>query len=177
MSIVTKAPSRHGGASFRVQRPAAAFTLVEVAMAMGVVSFCLVVLFGLLSAGLDSNRSAIEQQGANQLLSAVVSDLYATPAAVPRDGPGPGATSLQFGIIIPQNIGTSTNTYYFSNNFQTNASAAQSLYALTVATVVPSSGSGVKTATFMDLKVTWPAAAKATSAPGRVETFVGLNRN
>ena len=38
-------------------------------------------------------------------------------------------------------------------------------------------GSGANTATFFDLKVTWPATANVANAAGMVETFVAVNRN
>ncbi len=154
------------------RRSAAAFSLVEVAMAFGVVSFCVIVLFGLLSVGISGNKSAMEQAGANQLLSAVVSDLYATPAGAPR---GAAATSLQFNIPIPAAGAGATNTLYFSNNFQTTT-RAQSLYLVTVTCTAPPNSS-TKTATFMDVKVTWPGPSSVKNAAGVVETFVALNRN
>jgi hypothetical protein len=152
----------------------AAFTLVEVALAIGVVSFCLITLFSLLAVGLAGNRNANEQTGATQLLSAVVADLYATPATTPYRGLK--ASSLQFGIPIPAAENVVSNTFYFASDFQTNSTPSGCLYRLTITTASPTAGSG-KIATLMDLKVTWPAAASLTTAAGKVETFVGLNRN
>ena len=40
------------------QRTSAAFTLVEVALAMGVASFCLIAVLGLVPLGIDTNRAA-----------------------------------------------------------------------------------------------------------------------
>ncbi len=156
----------------RFRSSIAAFSLVEVATALGVVSFCIIVLFGLLSIGISGNKSAMDQAGANELLSAVVSDLYATPAGTPR---GTASTSLQFGIPIPAVGIAATNTLYFANDFQTTTKA-QSLYLVTVTTIAPTSGSA-KTATFMDVKVSWPGPASVSNAAGMVETFVALNRN
>lgn len=163
------------GPKWAIRSPAA-FSLVEVAIAMGIVSFCLIILFGLLSVGVNSNKDAIDQTKAHQLLSAVVSDLYATPAATPR---GTASTSLQFQIPIPANPVTAntTTTFYFLDNFQTTTDKAQALYALTVVALAPDIAGAAKTATFLDLKVTWPGPASLASAAGTVETFVALNRN
>jgi hypothetical protein len=152
---------------------------VEVVLALGVTIFCLIALFGLLSVGLRSNRTTIEQTGATSILSAVVADLYATPQTVPA---GSATTSLQFNIKIPANpvtAATPVTTLYFPGNGQlsTNATPANSAYRLTVTPVVPSTGGGTRTATFMDLTVSWPAAATTANSAGTVETFVSLNRN
>jgi uncharacterized protein (TIGR02598 family) len=165
---------------FVVAGSRAAFSLVEVVLAIGVTSFCLIALIGILSVGLRSNQNTIDQAGASAVLSAAVSDLYATPATTP---PGAATTSLQLSIAIPANPVTSatpvTTLYFSSSGLSTNATAAQSAYRLTVTPITnaASSTSPVKTATFLDVKVTWPAAATLANAAGAVETFVALNRN
>lgn len=52
-----------------------AFTLVEVSLALGVASFCLLSIVGLLPVGLTSNQASIEQTMAVNISSAIVSDL------------------------------------------------------------------------------------------------------
>jgi len=165
----------------RQARSSGAFSLVEVVIALGVTIFCLIALFGLLSVGLRSNRTTIEQASATSILSASVADLYATPQTVP---PGAATSSLQYNIKIPANPVTASNpgtvtALYFPANGQlsTNATPANSAYLLTVTPIVPSTGGGTRTATFLDLKVTWPANVTPANAAGTVETFVSLNRN
>lgn len=159
----------------------AAFSLVEVVLALGVTTFCIIVLFGLLSVGLRSNQTTIEQVAASSVLSAAVSDLYATPATLP---PGAATNSVQFNISIPATPVTSatpvTTLYFIANSLTTNASSAQAAYRLTITPIIPTAPgttSPAKVANFFDLKVTWPASASVTSAVGSVETFVALNRN
>jgi uncharacterized protein (TIGR02598 family) len=53
----------------------AAFTLTEVALAMGIFSFALVSMIGLLSVGLKNSRRANTQIGASNLMSAIASDI------------------------------------------------------------------------------------------------------
>ena len=156
-----------------------AFSLVEVVVALGVTIFCLIVLFGLLSIGLRSNRTTIEQAGATSILSAAVADLYATPQTVPT---GAATISQQYGIKIPANpvtTATPITTLYFPANGQlsTNATAVNSAYRLTVTPIVPSTGGGARTSTFLDVIVSWPASVNTNAATGTVETFVSLNRN
>jgi uncharacterized protein (TIGR02598 family) len=49
-----------------------------VTLALGVCSFCLVAILGLLPIGLATNQAAIEQTAANGILSAVAADLRAS---------------------------------------------------------------------------------------------------
>jgi len=166
---------------FLVAESRAAFSLVEVVVALGVTTFCLIALFGLLSVGLRSNQTTIEQAGASAILSAAVSDLYAAPATLP---PGGATNSIQYNLTIPASPVTAATAaaavsirYFVGASLSTNAAAAQSIYRLTVTPLVPASGLGAKTASFFDLKVTWPATAAVATASGTVETFVSLNRN
>ncbi len=64
----------------------AAFSLVEVVLSLALASFCLIALVGLLSVGVNNNRGAIDQTGASEVLSAAISDLYATPRTSPPGG-------------------------------------------------------------------------------------------
>lgn len=154
-----------------------AFTLVEVTLALGVTAFCLIAIFGLLPVGLKSNQAAIEQTVANGILSSVEADLRSTPPAFPSVQSG---TSQRFAIAIPSNPVSNTPTpvsLYFSADGQYKTSLqTDSRYLLTV-TFQPNGGSS-KTATFVNLKVSWPAAAAtALNAAGSVQTFIALDRN
>src|ERR1700737_1955387 len=68
----------------------AAFSLVEVTLALGVAAFCLIAILGLLPAGLNTNQTSTRQTTANGILSSIVADLRATPTT--------STTSTQFGI-------------------------------------------------------------------------------
>jgi uncharacterized protein (TIGR02598 family) len=152
------------------------FSLVEVTLALGVAAISLVAIFGLLATGLQTNYSATEQTTSSDILAAVAADLRATPKTTP---PGGAATSTQFGISIPANpVGsTTTSTLYFNAQGQSSTSFnTSSRYRLTI-TFRPN-GAGSRTATFVDLRMTWPAAAAPTSAnTGAAETFASLERN
>jgi uncharacterized protein (TIGR02598 family) len=156
-------------------RVSAAFSLVEVVLALGVTTFCLVALVGLLSVGLTSNRGTIDQAGATAVLSAAVADLYATPRGT--------TTTPQFGITLPSTptASTSATTLYFVGNGQFSTSLqSSSAYRLTATPIVstaPGTTGPTRVATFLDLKVTWPAAVTPSLAAGSAETFIALNRN
>jgi uncharacterized protein (TIGR02598 family) len=137
-----------------------AFSLVEVALALGVTSFCLIVLFGLLPTGLNSNQASSEQTGAADILAAVSADLRSTPKA--------NAASPHFSVPIPGG-----GTLYFRDNAVPDTQA-NSRYRVAITFVVPAN----RTATTGRILITWPARqddpAKANAA---VEAFIALDRN
>lgn len=154
--------------------PRAAFSLVEVTLALGVAAFCLVSIFGLMTVGLNSNYTAIEQTAANGILSMVSADLRATPSTLPAGG---ATVSRQLSIPIPGNpvdTAPAATTLYFTSEGQLSAPEG-SRYRLTI--TFPPNGSNAKTAIFVNLQVTWPAMASLTDAAGSVRTFVALDRN
>ena len=152
------------------------FSLVEVTLALGVAAISLVAVFGLLATGLQTNYSATEQTASSDILAAVAGDLRATPKTTQ---PGGAATSTQFGISIPANpVGViTTSTLYFNAQGQSSTFPnAGSRYQLAI-TFRPN-GAGSRTATFVHLRMTWPAVASPTSAnTGAAETFFALERN
>jgi hypothetical protein len=156
----------------RIPARITAFSLVEVALALGIAGFCLIAIFGLIPIALNSNRIAIEQTAANAILSAVIADLRATP---PTSPPGAAAASQQYSVNIPASGSTGTQTLFFNENRQLVPSAAQGRYRLTITFVATPSGGGAHSATGLALKVSWPAPAPSPS--GSVQTFAALDRN
>jgi type II secretory pathway pseudopilin PulG len=65
---------------WRMKRPlrrTAGFSLVEVTLALGVAAVCLLVLLGLLPAGVKTQQNSIQQTTANQIISQIYSFLRA----------------------------------------------------------------------------------------------------
>lgn len=148
-----------------------AFSLIEVALALGVSAFCLTALLALLPLGLQNSQTASEQTTANGLLSAVAGDLRAAPAA-------DGAVSTQFRIPLPSNPvkdSTPIQLYLNSAGQVVKSGAPGSRYRLTV-TFLPNGGNE-KTATLANLELSWPAMADAANASGRTSAFLALDRN
>jgi len=157
----------------KTQKPRAAFSLVELTLALGVAAVSMLVIFSLLPIGLQTNQRSIEQTASVDILSAVAADLRATPATTPRGNP---ATSTQFGISIPAAGSTGTTTLFFNGAGQfASSQQSDSRYRATITFV--SSGGGPKTAIFADLQITWPAGAAITRAQGSAEMFAAFNRN
>jgi Verrucomicrobium spinosum paralogous family TIGR02598 len=142
------------------RRSSCAFSLVEVALALGIAAFCLIAIFGLMPVGLQTNRNATSQTAATNITAAVVADLRATPKA--------NTTSAQFGITF----GTNPPPLYFDASGQfTTSLGANSRYQLNVTWY------GTSGLRYADVKVTWPAAATPTNASGSAETFAAFDRN
>jgi uncharacterized protein (TIGR02598 family) len=139
------------------------FSLVEVTLALGVAAFSLIAIFGLLVTGTQTNHTAVEQSASSDILTAVAADLRATPKA--------SSTSSQFGITI----GTDTTLYFNAVGKASTTQVSDSRYQMRVKFLANGGG---RTATFVDLRVTWPAAADPTKATtSAAETFVALDRN
>lgn len=155
--------------------PSSGFSLIEVTLALGVAGFCLIAIFGLLPVALNSNQAAVEQTAANGILSAVLSDLRATP-------PGGAATSKQYSIAIPAGGAAATTApALFFNSEQQLVAQAQGRYRVTIAFTGPPAGGGARSATCASVKVTWPApvdpAAAGARPAGSVMNFLALDRN
>jgi len=152
--------------------PDQSFSLVEVTLALGVAAVSLLLIFSLLPLGLQTNQRSIEQTASADILSAVAADLRATPVTNPR---GNATTSTQFGISIPASGSTGTTTLFFNGAAQSATSQqSDSRYRMTATFF---SNGGAKTATFADLKITWPAGAAVTNAQCSAEMFAAFDRN
>jgi hypothetical protein len=153
--------------------PAAAFSLVELTLALGVAAFCLIAVFGLIPVGMQTNRNATSQTIATNIIASIAADLRST---------GTTGNSPEFCIGLG-----ATKTMYFEREARcssdipglkdccTGAStgivAVKTRYRATV--TFPSTGSLV----YADIKVSWPAEAIPANAAGSVETLMMLDRN
>lgn len=156
---------------------AAAFSLIEVTLALGIAAFCLIAVFGLIPVAALTSRNATSQTAATNITAGVIADLRATPTTV--------LTSAQYGINLPSNAGTpvdpapcSSQTLYFNAQGQAaSAISADSRYRLIV--VFVRNPTGATGATYARLKVSWPAAVDpcTTTPSGSVDMFGALDRN
>ena len=154
------------------------FSIIEVVLALGVTAISMLAILGLLATGTQTNHTAVEQTSSSDILTAVAGDLRATPLTTPR---GQAAISQQFGINIPANpvsspAPTPTTLYFNAQGQSSTTLTASSRYQLNVS-FVPN-GPNARTATFVVLRMTWPAAASAAAtSTSSAETFVALDRN
>jgi uncharacterized protein (TIGR02598 family) len=158
------------------------FSLVEVALALGIAAFCLVTLMALLPVGIQHYQQADSQSTMVNLATMVARDLQVTSSS--------STTSPRFGFTIPIAGGSASatpSTIYVdaAGASPTTIGAApnsNSLYRISVY-FNPPAISGQKMATMARIWITFPA--KADSTPGTdaknytsmFETTIALNRN
>ena len=140
----------------------AAFSLVELVLALGVAAFCLFAVFGLMPVGMQTNRNAASQTAATNIIAVIVADLRTTPAAA--------TTSRQFAITF----GTDTRLYFDASGQASTSLTSDSRYQLNI--TWNSAPTGLNYAV---LRVTWPASVDpATTTPGgSVEIFTAFDRS
>ena len=104
--------------SKRNARPRAtvAFSLVEVVVAMGIASFCLAILVGLLPVGIMSNRNSVQESQEANLLQMITADRLNSPAT---------NSSSIFQLPPLTNTTVVTNTIWI-DQYQTNATTTNS---------------------------------------------------
>ena len=161
----------------RLNFTAAAFSLVEVTLALGIAAFCLIAVFGLMPIGVQTNRNATSQTAATNILSSVVSDIRASPK-------GSSTNSAQYGIR--RSKGSTTTVCFDGQGMSTTLAGNVTCpvgnyrYRLYVR-IYPIGAQPAYLASYAYLKVVWPAAVdplSATIAPsGSVETVATFFTN
>lgn len=159
------------------------FSLVEVTLAIGVVSFCALSMVGLLSVGLHSDSTSSSETAVTNILTSIVSDISVTPQSSSATAP----ISPQFNIPVPATGSPQSYAFYFKEDGTLSATAGGSavaanapVYRATVTVIPPSSTKG---ATVVRVLMTWPALADPTAnigpskQKGSVETVTALLRN
>lgn len=152
-----------------------AFSLVEVTLALGVSSFCLVALLGLVPVGLKSNQFTREQAAALNVARSLLTDLQNVPAN-PAGSPGVHGVNVreagEAADTVPQVIYFSETPSSSGAHFSATLDSG-SRYRIAVTMTPPAAGQ--RGATMVHVRVAWPAAAETPS--GSVETLTALDRN
>ncbi len=141
---------------------AAAFSLVEIVLALGVAAFCLIAIVGLMPVGVQINRNATSQTAATNIMAAIVADLRTTPAVA--------TTSPQFAITF----GTDKTLYFDASGQASTSLGTDSRYRLNI--TWNSAPTGLNYAV---LRVTWPAPIDpvTTTPSGAVKIFAAFDRS
>ena len=128
-----------------------AFSLVEVAMSLGIVAIAILVVMALLPVGVQSTRDSLEETGAVNVISQIVADRRATPAAEVSKIYGLPALTGNFTVPV-------TNTFGIANLQQMQpAPLAGAQYRVESILTSPAAG---RSDPYLDyLKVSWPANA------------------
>lgn len=152
------------------QEASKGFSLIEVVMALGICSFCLIALIGLLSQGLSSNRDTVSQTEAAGIARMVQTDLSV------RKILGGGTTNNEtsrFKITVA----SGAKKTFFLNADGTNANTSRdATYRVDVSLGTPASTEDVIPAYIL---VTWPSAANPSGAitkpVGSFEVVTAIN--
>lgn len=137
-----------------------AFSLVEVVIAVGIVTFGIVGIYSLLPAGLRSVEESRNEGLATELLSLAKLDLRNTE-------PGSSSSLLQ---VNPYSATSSTNEFLFGKSGSLVTSKNEADFKLTA---INRANANPQLATW-NLQVAWPA--RTDNPPNSVETLVILNR-
>ena len=139
-SNAVKAGNRHR----RIGGPG--FNLVELALALGICSFCIIGIMGLLPIGLNTNRDTVAQTEAAGIVRAVVADIQAVGSSGTTGRFKLKVTSASTSDMVPQTL------YVFPNGSYSSSMAASSSgppqYRLDVA---------FQKSSAVRIMVTWPA--------------------
>src|SRR5947208_9565294 len=161
----------------------AAFSLVEVTLALGVAAFCLIAVLGLLPTSLKTQQASIQQTTANQIISTIFADLRADTRLPP------GLESKVCGNEPPCAWGDLHGHWHvtatpFTLNFtnegkQTGAlngtPPTDAVFRATITYRFPPS----ETTTLADVRVTWPAQVDPDLGgvpAGSVTSLIAINR-
>jgi type II secretory pathway pseudopilin PulG len=165
----------------RLRGGTAAFSLVEVVMAIGIISFCLLTLVAMVSVGLGANRLVREQVVGLSLCREIESDLKATAST--------NSVSPLYQIPIPAVGATTTTTRYDSYasstaSFSTTRPTTGSQYRFTI-TLTGASNTSPNDPVNARIQATWPpqivpsapsSLSNPTNVIGTVNLDVAVNR-
>ncbi|MCE9543846.1 MAG: hypothetical protein K8R38_10095 [Verrucomicrobia bacterium] len=154
----------------RLPSTAAAFSLVEVVIALGIAAFCLVALLGLFPLGLKSAKSTTDQTAAAAFLGNIALDLRGIPA-------GSNSSSL-YGITLPGAVaGLTLSTNFFFNEDGGISSSSSSIIARYGVLLILSNPTAASTTA--RIQIYWPPTLSTNSlgnALGVIESVISINR-
>src|SRR5436190_19252843 len=165
----------------------AGFSLVEVTLALGVAAVSLIVLLGLLPAGLKTQQSSIQQTTANQIISTIYSDLRADVRLPPGqaskacpDPPDPNQPCQWSNLHGHWRSVAVPDTLYFTNEAKQTGTIngsppADAVFRAKITYRFPPS----ETTSLADIAVSWPAAVDPGNGgvpAGYLMTTIAVNR-
>ena len=172
-------------------RQTAGFSLVEVALALGVAALCLLVLMGLLPTGLKTQQSSAQQTTANQIISAIyavlAADVRLPPGQANKVCPDPPDPNLpcNWGALHGNWLRRAApDRMYFTNDGTQTGNVSPSatpppdaVFRATIIYKLPPSD----TTSLADIRVSWPAAVDpdppSNGVPaGSVTVQIAVNR-
>jgi len=167
----------------RPSQVTAAFSLVEVVIAMGVAAFCLLAIAGMIPAGLKTQRTSSNQTKANAIMSQCVQFLRADVRLPP--GQAKKAEGGWQNLNDHWQSNAVPDTLFFTNDGQQNGYAQVpdpnslppappgAVFRATMTYLFPPSA----TTSIAKITVSWPAAqTDLTKVEGSIDMFAAVNR-
>jgi uncharacterized protein (TIGR02598 family) len=155
----------------------AAFSLVEITLALGVAAFCLIAVLGMLPVALKTQQASVQQTTANEIISQIFSDLRADLRLPPGLASHEGDSGFQLhGHWL--NALTPDTLYFTQEGKQTGTvngtPPADAVFRAKITYRFPPTD----TTSLADITVTWPAQVDPTTGvpAGSVTTLVAVNR-
>jgi uncharacterized protein (TIGR02598 family) len=157
----------------------AAFSLVEVALALGVAAFALLAILGMLPTSLKTQQASIQQTTANSIISQIFSDLRADLRLPPGLASHEGDAGFQLHGHWAQMM-TPDTLYFTQDAKQTgNVNGSPPADAVFRATITYNPLPPTQTTSIANITVTWPAQVDPSTGgmpAGSVTTLVAVNR-
>jgi hypothetical protein len=161
----------------------AAFSLIEVTLALGVASFCLVAVLGLIPTGLKTQQTSTKETTANQIISQIFSILRADVRLPPGQANkvcGDNNTCDWGSLHNHWRDAAVPDTLYFTNDAKQVAlngtPPSDAVFRATITYYAPPTPG--YTTSLAHIRVTWPAQVdpSATVPAGLVQALVAVNR-
>jgi uncharacterized protein (TIGR02598 family) len=160
----------------RSRAEAAAFSLVEVTLALGVAAFALLAILGMLPTTLKTQQASVQQTTANQIISQIFADLRADV----RLPPGLASHEIDGGFQPPLHghwlqMLTPDTLYFTQEGKPVNSSGDIPIFRATITYRSPPTD----TTSLANITVSWPAQVDPASGgmpAGSVTTLVAVNR-
>lgn len=125
------------------------FSLVEVVIAIGITSFCLIAIFGLLPVGINATNNSVRQTAASGLGTSILEDLVTLAAST-------NSIASRYGLTFPTNGPAQTNELFLSEDGEITSLALANYRATLV--LSPDTTSSAHPV-FCRVMITWPAQA------------------
>lgn len=157
-------------------RNLAAFSLVEVVLALGLTTFCMTTLLAMIPVGLQSSNGSNSRMSALNLCTALEAELRSART----DAAAASKLLKDLDITIPKSGGNPVEVTFYDvagesgTGFDTRRSAS-SRYRFQVKLTPPQAVNDPGPA-MAHLKVSWPAGAAAQHALGNAEMVIVLDR-
>jgi uncharacterized protein (TIGR02598 family) len=144
-----------------------AFSLVEVVLALGVISFAIVAILGVFPVGLNTGHSAQDETRAPQIAQMILSSI-ASQASTQFNNvqvPLPGNQTLS--VDLTSSASPTTPGLYADNNGQLATAATNATYAVTIITDNAPAGFDTGYANKVTVVIAWPANAAGANQTKR----------